>query len=100
MQLGEYIRLDFRPIQKGGGEKIVKLSNPNEDRIVVIVKSATRDKATGKFTYKTEKSVDVFQAKPEEVIAVIEKGLAQATGESVPVTPAPTKKAEAPTAKK
>ena len=65
----------------------MKLSNPNEDRVVIVVKMATRDKATGKFTYKTEKSIDVFEASPVDVVGVIEKALFAATGEKLPVTP-------------
>ncbi len=84
MQLGNYLRLDFRSIGRKGGVKIVKLSNPNENRVVITVKSATRDAATGKFVYKTEKSIDVFEAKAAEVVALIVKGLEMATGAKVP----------------
>lgn len=89
MQLGHYLRLDFRATKKRKGVKIVKLTNPNEDRVVITIKSATRDKVTGKFSYKTEKSIDVFEAKPEEVVALVAKGLESATGTKLPgATPA------------
>lgn len=86
MQLGSYLRLDFRRITGGGREvKIVKLVNPNENSVLVIVKSKKRDPESGKFTYTTEKTVELFQTNPAEVSAAVVAMVEKATGEKLPV---------------
>lgn len=72
----------------GRKEKKVKL-NKEENRVVVTVKHAHRDlreKVDGKpnpsfekIVYETIESIDVYDAKPEEVLSVVEKALTSAS---------------------
>ncbi len=97
MQYGEYLRLDFYKgfVKSEKGGKIVKLSNPNENSVLILVKTKKRNPENGKFTYGTEKSLELFQTTPAEVIAAVEKMLEKETGEKLPAPAA----AAAPAAK-
>lgn len=89
MQYGSYLRLDFRRLTSDGRRevKIVKLSNPNENSVLILIKTKKRNE-TGKFTYATEKSIELFDTNPVEVTAKVAAMLEKETGEKLPVATA------------
>lgn len=57
----------------------MKIGKPTDDKLVITVKQASRDAKTEKMKYTTIKSMDVYDAKPEEVIAAITSGIESAS---------------------
>ena len=73
--IGSVKQVMYKPIHK---EKKVRLQSQEEQRIIVVVKQAkraTEGKMKGKVVYETVESLDVYDAKPEEVVLVISNGL-------------------------
>lgn len=90
MQYGNYIRIDVRNIKpKEKRRNNVRVGKSEENKIIVQVKTVSRDnrekidgkpnKMYNKFVYKTEETLDVFDAQPSEVVAAVTKGLQAAS---------------------
>jgi hypothetical protein len=58
-----------------GRKKRVRLLKETDDKIQIRIVSASRDAKTQKMTYETVETLDVVEAKPEEVVAAIRKML-------------------------
>jgi hypothetical protein len=86
---GRYTRIDFRESQKLK-ERIQEMiiGKKDEQKIVVTIKTAQRDnrekvdgeknKQFGKIVYETVESIDVYDAKPEDVVTAVNMGLESA----------------------
>lgn len=57
----------------------MRLAKPDDNKIIVSIKQASRDPKTEKITYKTVESFDVYEAKPEEVRKVVVDALNSAS---------------------
>lgn len=66
-----YERLNFRRIR---GKKM-KLGKPDDDKIIVSIKTAQRDAKTHKMVYETVQTLTVYEADQDEVIEAITVGL-------------------------
>lgn len=64
---------------RGERRTIVRLAKPDDNKIIVSIKQASRDPKTEKITYKTVESFDVYEAKPEEVRKVVVDALNSAS---------------------
>lgn len=53
----------------------MRILTDTADKIQIRVVSSTRDAKTDKIKYTTEGSIDVVEAKPEEVLTAIRKAL-------------------------
>lgn len=58
-----------------GRKRKVRILTDTADKIQIRVVSSTRDAKTDKIKYTTEGSIDVVEAKPEEVLTAIRKAL-------------------------
>jgi hypothetical protein len=77
MQHGDYERLDFRRIRfvRERSYDKMRLARPDAKKHVVTIKTATRDEKTGKMTYVTVESIDVFESNDNEVKNAVMAGL-------------------------
>lgn len=57
----------------------VRLAKPDDNKVIVSIKSASRDPKTEKIKYETLESFDVYEAKPEEVRKVVVDALNSAS---------------------
>ena len=57
----------------------MRLAKPNDNKVVVTIKTASRDEKSGKITYETVESLDVYEAKPEQVLKVVQDALTNAS---------------------
>lgn len=64
---------------RGERRKAVRLAKPDDNKIIVTIKQASRDPKTEKITYKTVESFDVYEAKPDEVKKVVVDALQSAS---------------------
>lgn len=62
----------------GEGRKNVRIGKPEDDRVIVTLKKATRDPKTEKIKYETLESFDVYDATPAEVKSVVVNALQKA----------------------
>lgn len=65
-------------IVREGRKKRVRLVQDNDSKVQIRIVNCFRDAKTGKMKYETVESVDVVEAKPEEVTAVIRKAISGA----------------------
>jgi len=56
----------------------MKTGKPEDNKIIVTVKTASRDAKTGKVKYATFESFDVYDAKPEQVYKVAYDAISKA----------------------
>lgn len=56
----------------------VRLAKQDDNKIVVIVKTAVRDAKSKKIKYETVESLDVFEAKGDDVVEVVKTALMKA----------------------
>jgi hypothetical protein len=79
MRIPCYQRRDYFKLRLPKKEKRdMRIGSKNDNRVIVTVKTATRDNKTGKITYETFDSLDVFEAGPEEVVKAVVNGLTSA----------------------
>jgi hypothetical protein len=62
-------------VVREGRKRKVRILQDTSDKIQIRVVSATRDAKTDKIKYTTEGSIDVVEAKAEEVLTAIRKAL-------------------------
>jgi len=58
-----------------GRKKRVRLLQQTDDKVQIRIVKAGRDAKTQKMTYETVETLDVIEAKPEEVVLAIRKML-------------------------
>lgn len=66
-------------LARGERRTAVRLAKPDDNKIIVTVKQASRDPKTESIKYTTIESFDVYEAKPDEVKKVIVDALSAAS---------------------
>lgn len=64
---------------RGERRKAVRLAKPDDNKIIVTIKQASRDPKTEAIKYTTIESFDVYEAKPDEVKKVVIDALSAAS---------------------